>query len=61
MDIVTFLEKMANKTHHSSEINDLISKQSSQIQKVFLENNADILKKEISNVRHYTDNVAVAI
>ena len=59
MNTVAFLEQLANNTHHCTAINDLVSKQPDAIQKAFLANDAEGLKKHVSDTEYYANNVAV--
>jgi hypothetical protein len=60
MNAVTFLEQLANHTHHGAAINELISKQSDEIKKAFLANDTESLKRQISGVECCANNILVA-
>lgn len=46
MDTVTFLEQLANTAYYESRSN-LLSKQPAEVQKAFLTNDGDLLKKQL--------------
>ena len=52
MDTVNFLEQLAYNTFYGEEAHRLIAKQSNEIQKAFLENDAEILKNRFPNVAY---------
>lgn len=52
MDIVTLLEVLTTKVHHTTTINELIDKQCGEIKASFLTNDAERLKRLISDFNY---------
>jgi hypothetical protein len=50
MDTVNFLEQLAKNTSYGEETHKLISEQPNEIQKAYLENDAEFIKNKFSNV-----------
>lgn len=59
MDTIKFLEKLARNVHHRAEIHELISHQSDKIKQAFEANDAQLLKKQISERERFADEVEI--
>ena len=59
MDTVNFLEQIANSTFYGEETHKLISGQPTEIQKAFLENDAELMKINFSNVGYLATPIEV--
>lgn len=59
MDAVTFLEQLATQAHYRNEVNELISKQSENIQNAFKQNDAGLLRKQVSAQEIFADKTGV--
>jgi|GEM_PF-3644472 len=59
MDIISFLERLANSTHNSKHSNDLLSLQTDAVKHAFITNDAYLLKKQLSDTTYYADKTGV--
>lgn len=60
MDTIKFLEQLASNVHHRTEIHELISNQSDKIKQAFETNDAQLLKKQISEREWFADEKLIA-
>jgi len=55
MNTVTFLEKLANNTHHSAILHKLINNQSEVVKKALETNDVALLRKQFASIDFLAD------
>lgn len=59
MSLINLIEKLANNTHHHQENHSLINSQSPEIKEAFLTNDAELLKKQVSDTEYFANSIKV--
>lgn len=59
MNIIKLFEEFALNAHHKVDVMRLINEQSSEVQRAFNSNDSEMLRKQIGQIKNYSDTCTV--